>query len=81
MSDFIGIIVVIVAFACMYLAQRSTTPRASKRMYSLLGSIASTMVAIEAGRRSEAGVMILFVGAAGIGLLTLVLDYLKPSNR
>jgi len=80
MNDFIGIIVVIVAIACMLLAQRANLSRSNRTVYALLGSMASVMIAVEAAHRNEMGVMTLFAAAAAVSMLGLVMDYLKPTN-
>lgn len=80
MSDFTGIIVVLLAMACMFLGQRKHTPKVVRRQYSLVGIIASVLVAVEAMHRGEPGVAGLFMLAAGSSLIGLVLDMLKPSN-
>lgn len=80
MSDFTGIIVVIVAVVCMYLAQRKSATTADRRVYSLLGSVASVLITFEAARRGASGVSILFASAAVISLMTLVFDYLSRNR-
>jgi hypothetical protein len=81
MSNITGIIVIIIAIACMYQAQRKTASSADRRLYSLLGSVASVLISLEALNRHEAGVCVLFALAAAVSLATLAVDFLKPSNR
>jgi|GEM_PF-3680772 len=80
MNDIILTIVVLVSVVCVYLTQNRATPKPMRRTYSLLGSIASILIAIEAGHRELASVTMLFMLAALISLTTLVLDYLKTSK-
>ena len=80
MSDIIGVIAVLLAITCMYLAQAKTLPKRERKHYALLGSAASAAIAVEAGRRGELGVCLMFAGAAAVSLLTLALDYLNPGN-
>ena len=81
MSNLTGIIVIIIAIACMYQAQRKTATSGDRRAYSFLGSVASVLIALEALHRHEAGVCVLFALAAAVSLATLAVDYFKPSNR
>ena len=80
MNDFILATVLIVSVACMYMAQHKSTPKPSRRLYTLLGAIASSMIAVEAANRDQASVVMLFSLAATISVVTLALDYLKPSK-
>lgn len=80
MSDIILTIVLAVAVGCVYLSQRRNAPKSTRKMYSLLGSIACAMIAVESARREQPGMPMLFATASLIGLATLVLDYLKPSK-
>lgn len=80
MSDIILTVVLAVAVTCMYIAQRKATPRSGKFTYTLLGCVACVMIAIEAARRDQPNMIVLFSVAALISLASLALDYLKPSN-
>lgn len=80
MNDTIGILVVMIAIVCMYLAQSRNTPRGERRTYSILGGLASTMIAVEAASRNEPGVCILFAAAALVSLIIVALAFVKPTN-
>lgn len=80
MNEIINAAIVVIAVVCMLLAQRKTASRADRRLFGLLGSMASAMVAVKASQNGEMSTMLLFAGAAGFGLIGLVLDYLKPTK-
>ncbi len=80
MTDFTGIIVVITAIACMILAQRASSPKPTRRLYSIFGSATCVLVAIEAAHRHEPGVMFLFAAAATLSLFGVAIDYIKAAK-
>ena len=80
MSDFTGIIVVIVAIACMFLGQRKSIQKHIRHQYSLMGIAMSALVAVEAMHRGAGGIAGLFTLAAACSLIGVLLDLLKPSN-
>ena len=80
MSNTIGIIMIMIAVACMLMAQGKSVSRRDRRTYGLLGSLTSIIIAVEASRRGEMGVMLLFAAGAGFSVIGIVLDLLKPTK-
>jgi len=78
MNGTIEFLVIITAIAGTYLAQRSPSP--ARRVYSLLGGLASVLVAVEAAQQSQFGVCVLFAASALVSLLLAATNYPKPSK-
>jgi len=79
MNGSIEFLVVIVAIGCTYLAQRSPSP--ARRVYSLLGGLASILVALEAAGENQFGICVLFASSALVSLVLAATNYPKPSNN
>jgi len=78
--NMINVIVVIAAIGCMLLAQSKSMAQRDRRIFSLLGSAASIIVAFEAGQRGDMGTLLLFACATAASLVGVVYSYLRPSN-
>jgi hypothetical protein len=75
-----NLLVLLIAVASMVLAQRKKTPKPDRKLYSLLGIVASIVVVFKAIGLGQSGTAVLFAAAAAVSLLGVVMDYLKPSN-
>lgn len=76
----LNILILIVAVWCMVLAQSTKLKQMDRRLYSLIGSGASIMVAIKAAGQGQMGTASIFAVAAFISLTATAIDFIRSSR-
>ncbi len=80
MSPIITIAAVILAIACMLLAQKKNISRNDKLVYSLLGGMTCAVIAVDSISRGENGTALMFLCASLCSFAVVIKHFLKPTN-
>ncbi len=80
MSPIITIAAIVLAVACMMLAQKKNISRRDRIAYSLLGGLTCAVIMFDCINRGENGSALMFMCASLCSFAGLVKNYLTPTK-